>query len=77
MNPRFVSFLFENEVCSVGDDFIHVHVGLGTASGLPDDEREVLIPLSVDHFVGRLHNRYRLGGIKVVQTLVGQGRTLF
>jgi len=28
--------------CSVGDDFVGVHVGLGAGAGLPDDEREVV-----------------------------------
>ena len=34
----------------VGDHFIGVHVGLGTRSGLPDNQREVIQKLALGHF---------------------------
>ena len=36
----------------VGDHLVGVHVGLGTGAGLPDDEREVGVELTVDHLLG-------------------------
>ena len=36
---------------TVGDDFIGIHVGLGAGAGLPDDEREMLVKLSLDDFL--------------------------
>lgn len=41
---------------SVGDDFVGVHVGLGTRASLPNDEREVVEELEVGNLFGRLLN---------------------
>ena len=38
----------------VGDDLVGVHVGLGTAPGLPDVEGELVVELAVGHLVGGL-----------------------
>lgn len=39
---------------SVGDDFVDVHVGLGTGSSLENDQREVVDELSGDDLIGSL-----------------------
>lgn len=39
---------------SVGNDFIDVHVGLGSGSGLENDQREVVNELSGDDLVSGL-----------------------
>lgn len=40
----------------VGDDLVGVHVGLGTGTGLPDDEGEVIQELAVGNLLGSLLN---------------------
>lgn len=42
---RFLAaeFSAQNFDGAIGDDFVGIHVGLGAASGLPDDEREVVV----------------------------------
>lgn len=56
---------------------IHVHVGLGTGSGLPDDQGEVVVvQLSGNHIIGSL--RDGIGDLRVqTELLVDQGRGLF
>jgi hypothetical protein len=36
---------------AVGDHLVGVHVGLGARAGLPDDEREMIVELAVDHLL--------------------------
>ena len=45
---------------AVRDDFVDVHVGLRAAARLPDAQRELIIPLALNHLVGGLHNQLRL-----------------
>ena len=40
---RVQQLLARNFVSAVCNDFVHVHVGLGAAAGLPDREREVAL----------------------------------
>ena len=48
---------------AVGDHLVDVHVGLGARAGLPDDEREMIVELAVDHLVGGGDDRIgQLGG---------------
>src|SRR5260370_41607299 len=51
---RFLAahFAASNFDGAVGDDFVDVHVGLRAAAGMPDAQREVLVELSGDDFVG-------------------------
>ena len=35
---------------AVGDDLVRVHVGLRARSGLPDDQRKMIVELARDHF---------------------------
>ena len=42
---------------AIGDHFVGVHVGLGAAAGLPNAQRKMLVKLSFDHFVARLHDQ--------------------
>ena len=37
---------------AIGDDLVDVHVGLSSASGLPDDERKVVVELTVNDLLG-------------------------
>ena len=39
---------------AVRDHLVGVHVRLGARSGLPDDEREMVVPFALDHFGRRL-----------------------
>src|SRR6202451_290288 len=42
---------------AIGDDFVDIHVGLRAAAGLPDAQREMLVKLSGDDFVGGLRDK--------------------
>ena len=57
---------------AVGDDLVHVHVGLGAAAGLPDAQGELVVELAGDDFVGRLHDELGFVGGKLAQVLVHQ-----
>ena len=46
----------ENLNGAVGDDFVCVHIRLGTGAGLPDDQREVVHELAVGNLLGGLLN---------------------
>lgn len=47
----------------VGDDLVHIHVGLGTGTSLEDDEREFVDELARDDLVsGLLDVRGNIGG---------------
>jgi hypothetical protein len=46
----------ENLNSTVGDNLVGVHVGLGSGTGLPDDEGEVVGELSGDNLIGSLLN---------------------
>ena len=41
---------------AIGDHLVDVHVGLRAAAGLPDAQREMIVELAGDHFVGGLHD---------------------
>src|SRR4051812_48427478 len=60
-----------------GNDFVCVHVRLSARAGLKYDEREFLVPLTANHFVGGLSDRFRLRGIQGTEFLVGNCRTFF
>ncbi len=62
---------------AVGDDLVHVHVGLGAAAGLPDAERELIIQLAGDDFVGRLDDKLRFVSREVCQDPDSPARRLF
>ena len=48
---------------AVGDHLVHVHIGLRTAAGLPDDQRKLVVKLPCDHFVGSRDDRSANRGI--------------
>ena len=54
--------------------FVGVHVGLRAASRLPDVQREMLVELARDDFVGRLCDQLRLLRGEFSQILVYQRR---
>lgn len=41
---------------TVGDDFVGVHVRLGSRTSLPDDKREVIVEFTFDNFVASLNH---------------------
>ena len=57
---------------AVRDDLVHVHVGLRAAAGLPDAQRELIVQLAGNHFVGRLHDQLRLVGRQFPEILIYQ-----
>jgi hypothetical protein len=43
---------------TVGNHLIGIHVGLGTASRLPDLERKMFIQFTFDYFIGRPNDQF-------------------
>ena len=37
--------------CAVRNYFVHIHIGLRAASGLPNNKREVIVEFSINHFI--------------------------
>ena len=71
---RMAEFLDTGDgVCSVRDDLVGVHVGLGARTGLPDDQREVVVELAGDDFVTGLGDggQFLVGHLGGVQLVVG------
>jgi hypothetical protein len=58
---------------AVGDHFIGIHVGLGARSGLPHHQREMLVQLTVDHFLGGLDDGLADRLVEPAQRHVGFG----
>ena len=57
MNRRFrAKSRAEHFVGAIGDHLVGVHVRLRAGPGLPDDQREVAVPLALHHFVGSRGN---------------------
>lgn len=49
--------------CTVGDDLVGIHVGLGARAGLPDNEREMVNQLEVGNLSGGLLDRLANGRV--------------
>ena len=47
------------EIGGIGDHFIDVHVGLGTRSGLPDEQRKMPVQFAVSDILRRCGNGSR------------------
>ena len=54
------------------DDFVDVHVGLRAAAGLPDAQREMVVELAGDDFVGGLGDERGFFGGQLAEILVDQ-----
>ena len=48
------------DVAAIGNHLIDIHIGLRAATGLPDDERELIIQLALDDLVARLSDEITL-----------------
>jgi hypothetical protein len=60
----------------VRDHLVHVHVRLGAAAGLPDEQRELVVELTGDHLVGGPDDEVRRLGAELAEILVGERRRL-
>ena len=66
---------------SIGDHFIHVHVALGAAAGLPDRQGKFVVVLrgddfdSVREFLPRLRYAHAAANLGSVETIVGPPAT--
>jgi hypothetical protein len=58
---------------AVGDHLVGVHVRLGAGAGLPDDEREVIVELAVDHFLRGLDDGLAELRVELAERHVGFG----
>ena len=68
-----------NFIAAVGNDLVGVHVGLGAAAGLPDDQGEVVVQSAADDLVASLGNRrqFFVGHLLRLQGVIGLGGSLF
>ena len=57
---------------TVRDDFVHVHVGLRAAAGLPDAQRKLIVQFARNHLVRSLHDQLRLVSGQFAQILIHQ-----
>jgi len=64
----------EHLACAIGDHLVQVHVGLGAGSGLPHDQREVTVELSVDHLLGSIGDGFGQGFVEQPEFEIGQRR---
>ena len=78
MDRRFRTELAaEPFVGAVGDHLVHVHVGLGAGSGLPDDQRKLLVEFAVDDFLRGLDDRFSAPRIERSKLAIGLRRRAF
>ena len=57
---------------AIGDDFVDVHVGLRAAAGLPDAQREMIVELAGDDFVGGLRDERGFFGGELAEVLIDE-----
>jgi len=58
---------------AVRDHLVGVHVRLGARTRLPHDQREVVVQLAFDDFIGRLDDDVGQGRIQLAQLTIGLG----
>src|ERR1700690_3766766 len=61
---------------AVSNNLVDVHVGLRAAAGLPDAQRELVVELAGDDFIGGLYDQLGFVGGKLAQVLVHQSAGL-
>ena len=61
----------------VRNNFVRVHVALRSAAGLPDPKRKMVVQLSCDHLISRLHDESGLVLGKLAEVAIGQRAGLF
>ena len=62
---------------AVGDDFVDVHVGLRAAAGLPDAQREMIVELAGNDFVGGLGDELGFFVGEFAEILIDEGGGFF
>ncbi len=62
----------ERLVGEVRNHLVHVHVGLRARSGLPDDERKLVVVPAVDHLLRRRRDRVAEPAVERAQRHVGE-----
>ena len=61
------------DIPPVGDHFVDVHVGLGTAAGLPNRKREMLRKCSGTDLPANSRNQFRPALVQLALALIGHG----
>ncbi len=61
----------------VGNDFVYIHVGLGSGSGLPDDQGELVIKPAFKDLIANFPDQGALLRRKHTQIKVGEGSRFF
>ena len=67
----------EQLVGAVRNHLIGIHVGLGAGAGLPDGEREILVPVALDDLVRRLADGVGQVHRQLAEPRIGFGRSPF
>ena len=71
------SFFPASSLPPVGHHLVHVHVGLGAASGLPYGKGEMGVQLPLQDFVADLRNDLKTSFVQLPQTMVCHGGAFF
>ncbi|MGY2808105.1 hypothetical protein ACVIHF_004835 [Bradyrhizobium sp. USDA 4506] len=67
----------EHLVGAVGDHLVHVHVALRARTGLPDHQREIVVELAFDYFLGCADDGAGAARIELAELAIGlRGRKL-
>ncbi len=63
-------------VCPIGHHFIHVHVALGAAAGLPDHQGELIVQRTGKDLIAHITNEVALFLGKLAELQIGKRRSL-
>ena len=70
-------FLAHDLITTICNYFIGIHVGLSTATGLPNNQRKMIVQRTGDHFVASLFDSNFLFFVHLTQIKVCSGRCFF
>ena len=68
--PRHAPLATEQLGSAIGQDFVHIHIGLGTGAGLPDRQRKLFVMETGEHFVGGADDRLGNDGVKQAELAI-------
>ena len=73
----FIKFLAVKKGCSVGNDLIQIHVGLGATAGLPHGQGELVVVPASEDLVADLHDEGAARRVQAAQCQIAlRGRLL-
>ena len=64
-------------ISPIGNDFVHIHVGLGSASGLPYHKRKMLVEFPLQNLIAYAGNQSFASFIQFAKAIIGDCCRLF